>query len=147
MDSTIIVRTPKVNRELVKAIVALPLDEQAHLVSTVMYNVRRMVSAEVPDTDPEEAAQKRAEELLRIAESVMGIKLSDGTKKREVVEGRRMVMYQLYCEGIGPKMIGYVMNRQRDVIQYNINQFENMLHVPKAYKQEMVWWLAFQDKI
>lgn len=147
MDSPIVNKTHKGNRDLMKDIISLPLNEQTRLASTIMYNVRKKLRSELPVMSPEELVTKRIEELTEIAESVMGVELCDGTKRREVVEGRRMVMYQLYCEGVGPKMIGYVMNRNRDVIQYNINRFEDMLHLPLVYKQEMAWWLAFQDKI
>lgn len=128
-------------------VLALPLNEQAHFASTIMYNVRKKVSEEMPELAPRKSVAERAEELLGIASEVVGVEMSDNTRKQEIVMGRRMVMYQLYNEGVSPRNISEVMNRGRDVIQYNVNQFENMLQMPRLYKMEMNWWLAFQDKI
>lgn len=147
MDWEVALKTHRCGRDYMECVLALPLNEQAHFASTIMYNVRKKVSEEMPELAPRKSVAERAEELLGIASEVVGVEMSDNTRKQEIVMGRRMVMYQLYNEGVSPRNISEVMNRGRDVIQYNVNQFENMLQMPRLYKMEMNWWLAFQDKI
>lgn len=149
MDAQLILKTKKGTREIVERIISLPLEEQERIACNIFYNVRNAVVREGRFNKRIERGvpQEKFDAYLRIAGEVVGCEINLKCKRRDMVLGRVFIIAQLYREGYAISKIAERVQKQRDVVSYNLDKYEDLLKYPNVFHEEIELWNRFQEKI
>lgn len=83
--------------------------------------------------------------LLKAATEVCGQGIISSSRDFNLVMGRRMIAYQMRCEGYSFPSIGKMMERHHASIIHMVRMMEDALHF--QFNLEMGYWYIFQQKI
>lgn len=149
MDSILALKVNRSSREIMEHIISLPLDEQEKIACNIFYNVRNetIKAGKFTKRIEREVPQEKFDSYLRCAGEVVGCEINLKCKRRDMTLGRVFVIAQLYREGYSIPKIAERVQKQRDVVLYNINKYEDMLRLPKLFAGELDKWGEFQKKI
>lgn len=94
-----------------------------------------------------EVGQGRFSVLYRAATDMVGKGILSSSRRRELVVGRMMIVYQMRTEGYTLKAIGrYLIRHHASVYQLQL-RMEDVLKYPKIFSDEIRMWKEFQEKI
>lgn len=94
-----------------------------------------------------EVGQGRFSVLYRAATDMVGKGILSSSRRRELVVGRMMIVYQMRTEGYTLKAIGRYLIRHHASVYQLQQRMEDVLKYPKQFSTEIMMWNEFQEKI
>ena len=94
-----------------------------------------------------EVGQGRFSVLYRAATDMVGKGILSSSRRRELVVGRMMIVYQMRTEGYTLKAIGRYLIRHHASVYQLQQRMEDVLKYPKIFSDEIRMSNEFQEKI
>lgn len=142
--------TPE-TKEMIQAIIELPIHLQQNIINCVSFNIRNELKEEISSfysyriNAP--VPMDRLDFLMKAAAKAQGVPMILSNRRRENVLGRTMVYAQLRSEGYSNKMIAAAVDRPLATITYSLLQFHDVFLYRKANMATIAIWDKFQELI
>lgn len=108
---------------------------------------RRLVKILMQSLDGREDDGSRFQELLTLAEQVVGVGILTDSRESPCVLGRRMIAYQMRQEGHTLMKIGKCINKHHASVMYMVRMMEDIFRFPGVFKEEERYWNEFIKKV